>query len=179
MYSLLGSIHAISSRFQFHCVLHSQYLAHCTFQLNPTDLHRTTCVHTNIKRVLPAPPRDLDFSDVSLKTLLVLVHRRIFRPSHAHLLGGASVSRPHHCQPQWVANNSLWASAWATTRLFHVVEQMTGPSAFDFVVPVHPSRCSSTRTIQYRQDLSLATLVSIIGNSSCNILIAFFLDRLW
>ena len=65
-----------------------------------------------------------------------------------HLLGGASVSRPHHCQPQRVAKNSLWAAAWATTMLFHVVEQMTGPGAFDFVVPVHPSRCSSTCTIQ-------------------------------
>ena len=57
-------------------------------------------------------------------------------------------SRPHHCQPQWVANNSLWAAAWATTMPFHVVEQMTPPSAFVFVVPVRPSRCSSTCTIQ-------------------------------
>ena len=45
------------------------------------------------------PHRDIDISDVSLKTFLVLVHRRIFRPSHLHLLGGARVSRPHHCQP--------------------------------------------------------------------------------
>ena len=33
-------------------------------------------------------PRDIDFSDVSSKTLLVLVLRCIFHPSHVHLLGG-------------------------------------------------------------------------------------------
>ena len=29
----------------------------------------------------------------------------IFRTSHVHLLDGASVSRPHNCQPQRIANN--------------------------------------------------------------------------
>ena len=117
------------------------------------QLKPLTCV---IRRMLiqtssvffPHTPRDIDFSDVSLKTLRVLVYRRIFRPSHVHLHAGATVSRPHNCQPQWFANNSLWAAAWATTMLFRVVEQMTGPSAFDFVVPVHPSRCSLACTIQ-------------------------------
>ena len=49
----------------------------------------------------------------------------------------------------------------------------TDDCAFRFAVPMHPSRCSSTCTRQYNQDLSLATLVCINGNSLCNILIAF------
>ena len=132
------------------------------------DLLHTTCSYKH-----QAPPRDIDFSDVSLKTLLVLVHRRIFRPSHVHLLGGATVSRPHHCQPQWFANNSLWAAVWATTMPFNVVLQLTGPSSFDFVVPVHPSRCSSTCTVQSRSFTAVSAILF------CNILIAFCHDRLW
>ena len=54
--------------------------------------------------------------------------------------------------------------------LFHVVEQMTGPSAFDFVVPVDPSRCSSTCTMQHNQDLlwllSSASLAILFATSS-------------
>ena len=147
MYSLLGSIRAISnvSSSTAYCFLNIWHSAHfnSTHGLASFDVrsykHQACSSRT--------PPRDIDINNVSLKTLLVLVHRRIFRPSHVHLLGGASVSRPHHCQPQRVAKNSLWAAAWATTKLFHVVEQMTGPGAFDFVVPVRPSRCSSTCTM--------------------------------
>ena len=66
------------------------------------------------------PPREIDFSDVSLKTLLVLVLRSIFHPSHVHLLGGfigspnfiiasrngyRQSSRPHRCLPQRLASN--------------------------------------------------------------------------
>ena len=39
--------------------------------------------------MIPAlTPRDIDFSDVSSKTLHVIVLRSIVRPSHVHLLGG-------------------------------------------------------------------------------------------
>ena len=102
MYSLWCSIRAtrnVSSSTA--CgVLKIWHIARSTQTIN---LRHTTYVHTNIKRVLPrTTPRDIDFSDVdvSLKILLVLVHRRTFRPSHVHLLGGATVSRPHHCQTQ-------------------------------------------------------------------------------
>ena len=124
------------------------------------------------------PLRDIDFSDVSSKTLLVLIHRRIFRPSHVHLLGGATVFRPHHCQPQWVAKNSLWAAAWATAMLFHVVEQMTGLSAFDFVVPsasitMFFNLYNTVRIFLWL--LSSAALAILFGN----ILIASCHDWLW
>ena len=152
--------------------MHSRYLAHCTFQRNPlTCIIRRMFIQTSSVFFLLETSTSVTSS---LKTLLVLVYRRIFRPSHVHLLGGATVSRPHHCQ-----HNSLWAAAWATTMLCHVVEQMTGPSAFDFVVPVHPSRCSSTCSIQsiriFLWLLSSAKLAVLF----CNILIPFCLERLW
>ena len=92
------------------------------------------------------PPRDIDFSDVSLKTLLVLVLRSIFHPSHVHLLGGFIA---HHCVPQWLSTvfptSSLPpATFWEQSvcgrppgqpqrcsALIHE-EQMTGPSATTF-----------------------------------------------
>ena len=66
------------------------------------------------------PPRETDFSDVSLKTLLVLELRTFFHPSHVHLLGGfigspnliiasrngyRQSSRHNCCLPQRLANN--------------------------------------------------------------------------
>ena len=44
------------------------------------DKHQTCSSRT--------PSRDIDFSDISSKTLLVLVLHSIFHPSHVHLLGG-------------------------------------------------------------------------------------------
>ena len=87
--------------------MRSQDLAHCAFNSNHRLASYDVCSYKHQACSFRTPPRDIDFSDVSLKTLLVLVHRRIFRPSHVHLLGGATVCRPHHCQPQWFANSRL------------------------------------------------------------------------
>ena len=142
------------------------------------DLLHTTCSYKHQARSSRTPPRDIDFSDVSLKTLLVLVHRRILRPSHVHLLGGATVSRPDHRQPQWFAINSLWAAAWATTMLFYVVEQVTGPksstSSFQCIHHdvLQPVQYDTTKIFLWL----LSSAVSAI--LFCNILIAFCRDRL-
>ena len=42
----------------------------------------------------------------SLKTLLVLSHRRILRPSPPACLADRRVSQPHHCFLQWLASVS-------------------------------------------------------------------------
>ena len=100
---------------------------------------------TNIKHVLPAtPPRDIYFSNVSLKTLLVLAHRRIFHPSRLAVLVYRRFSQPHHHIPGWLMNDSVWAAVLATHNvapylLTDVHETCTGPSAIDFVVLAHPS----------------------------------------
>ena len=65
-------------------------------------------------------------------TLLVLVLRGTFHPSHEHLLGGfigspnltiasrdgyRQSSRPHRCLPQGLRVISPWAAAWPTASL--------------------------------------------------------------
>ena len=50
------------------------------------------------------------FSGVSLKTLLVLTHRRILRPSHSAAWRISGFSEPHHCVPQWLTSIFLISS---------------------------------------------------------------------
>ena len=69
---------------QFHCLLRSQSLAHRAFQLQPSTRFIRCEIMTNIKHVLPAPLLETSaFGGVSLKILLVLLHRRIVRPSRS------------------------------------------------------------------------------------------------
>ena len=57
---------------------------------------------------------------------------------------------------------SLWAAAWATTTLLHlVVRKVTGQTAFDFVVS---SSSMLLCTVQYSQDLVTATFVGSFSN---------------
>ena len=86
----------------------------------------------------PHPPRDTYFSNVSLKTLLVLTHRRILSPSHpaawrivgspnliiASRKGLRRTSRPHRCVLQRLINNSVWAAVLTTTTLLRIVEKV-------------------------------------------------------
>ena len=57
---------------------------------------------------------------------------------------------------------SLWAAAWATTTLLHiVVKKVTKQTAFDFVVS---SSSLLLCTVQYSQDLITATFVCSMSN---------------
>ena len=63
---------------------------------------------------------------------------------------------------------SLWAAAWATTTLLHiVVRKMTGQTAIDFVVS---SSSMLLCTVHYSQDLVAATFV---GSFKQSLLIAY------
>ena len=165
MYSLWCSNRAISnvSSSTAYCALKIWHIAR--FNSNHRLASYDVCSLKHQACSSRTPPRDIDFSDFLLKTLRVLVHCRIFRPSHVHLLGGAYVSRPHHCLRQWLSTVFPTSSLPPATACEQSVcgrppgqpqrcsaliheEQMTGPRAFDFVVPMHPSRCSSTCTIQ-------------------------------
>ena len=124
--------------------------------------HHTKQEHTIIKHVLPAPLLETStFSGVSLKTLLFLIHRRIFRPSHLQLLGGSAVlptsslhpamacvssPDPHRCVLQrLVSNRECGQPSWATTallRLSHVLEH-TSVSKIDV-----PAKCFRLQAIR-------------------------------
>ena len=57
---------------------------------------------------------------------------------------------------------SLWAAAWATTALLHiVVRKVTGQTAFDFVVS---SSSLLLCTVQHNQDFAMATFVGSFSN---------------
>ena len=110
-------------------------------------LDGTPCNHmmwdqTIIKHVLPAPLLETStFSGVSLnslKTLLVLSHRRILRPSLqlAWRISGSpnliiasrnvlrQSSRPHRCALQRFTSNRVWAAVLATTTSLRIVLQV-------------------------------------------------------
>ena len=72
-------------------------LDHC-----PCTHHYSVGSHKHQAYSSRTPPRDIDLQWCLVEDSIIVV---IFRPSHVHLLDGASVSRPHHCQPQWVASN--------------------------------------------------------------------------
>ena len=93
--------------------------------------------------------RDIGFRDCSLKTLLVLTHRRIFRTCHARVLGGfQQSSSPYCCVLQQFPSNRAWAAVLATTavlRASHGIRHLQRPrerfrpTALDFSrSPVHP-----------------------------------------
>ena len=112
------------------------------------------------------PPRDIDFSDVPLKTLLVLVLRSIFHPSHVQLLGGFIGLPTSSLHPATACEQSVCGrppgQPQRCSALTHE-EQMTGPRAADFIVfPVHPSRCSPLhcpfRCTQYTHERLLLIL---------------------
>ena len=141
------------------------------------------------------PPRDTDFSNVSLKTLLVLVHRTSSTQVMCTCLADSTISWPHHCLPQWLSTVFPTSSLPPATiceqsvcgrppgqpqrcsALLHELK-MTGPIAVHFVVPVHPSRCSPShcpfRCTQYIHERLL--LIAFIG-TFCNP--SHFLDVRW
>ena len=62
----------------------TRYVLTVWFQLQPSTGFIRCEITTNIKHVLPARLLETStFSGVSLKTLLVLTHRRILRPSYS------------------------------------------------------------------------------------------------
>ena len=88
--------------------------------------------------------RDIGFSDVSLKTLLVLTHRRIFRTCHARVLGGfQQSSSPHCCVLQQFASNRAWAAVLATTAVLRAVAWNQTSSASKREDPANRSRLQS------------------------------------
>ena len=95
--------------------------------VTPRESQQPSCMF------FPHPPRDIDFSDVSLKTLLVLVLHSIFHLSHVYLLGGF-IGSPNLiiAIPDLIVASrnglrtvSLWAAAWATTTLLRIDSRRT------------------------------------------------------
>ena len=94
MYSMRRCVRAISNVSSSA----ARYVLTVWFQLQPSTRLMCCEITTNIEHVLPAPLLETStFTGVSLKTLLVLTHRRILRDQR--------FSQPHHCFPQWVASN--------------------------------------------------------------------------
>ena len=90
------------------------------------------------------PPRDIDFSDVSLKTLLVLVLRSIFHPSHTCLMD-SSVLPTSSLPPATACEQSVCGrppgQPQRCSALIHE-ELMTGPS----VIRMSDDNVSKQRT---------------------------------
>ena len=115
------------------------------------DLH---CVRVCPRSARPAP-RDIDFSDVSLKTLpslivafsaQVMCTRLADQQPPDHIIASSNgfrqSSRPHHHLPHQLPSNGKWTATQATTTLLaqHSLmclnilsdrERCTGPSAID------------------------------------------------
>ena len=143
--------------------------------------HHTKQEHTIIKHVLPAPLLETSiFSGVSLKTLHVLIHRRIFRPSHLQLLGGSAVLPTSSLHPAMACVSStdlIVAScngsravecgrpSWATTALLRLSHALEHTSASKNDVPakcirlqalrciLHAHRDCTRRTRTFRSDI--------------------------
>ena len=120
------------------------------------DLHCNPSMHTMYRSLLGQISwlqsssrthlRDKYFSNVSLKTLLVLTHRRILIVVSSvqllQLLGGSSVLQPHHCIPQWLTSDFQASSLRHATA--HEQQSVGGRLGNHNVAPY---RCTGVHTM--------------------------------